>query len=348
MLRTIWRKYFADQIAARVAQRVQAIHGANNPDRILERFNVIEERFNAIEERFNAIESKMALVDRIKLLEDQVYIPNPDVQGFMSGEFLRHSTCNAGDFLHSEFNRYCSDIGLPPVFHRKMWEWVFIMHHARRTGSVGEGKCALGFGVGVERLPSFFASLATKVTATDAPPDIGIGHGWQSSGEYSSDLNDLFYPNIVREEEFARLVNFTPCDMTKIPPSFKGFNFCWSACSLEHLGSLRAGMDFIIETVEKTLVTGGVACHTTELNLSSNDKTLEEGGTVLYRKRDIVALVDELERRGHKVEPFSVAPNTLPIDNYVDVPPYQAAPHLKIRLLEYVCTSVGLIITRGS
>lgn len=334
MLKTIWRKYFADQIAARVAPRVYAMQDAKLSDHLLV--------------RLDAIESKMALVDRIKRLEDQVYIPNPDVQGFVEGPFLQHSTCSAGDFLHPEFRGYCSNIDLPPVFHRKMWEWVFILHHARRTGSVGAGKRALGFGVGVERLPSFFSSLGTEVVATDAPADIGIGHGWQSSGEYSSNLNDLFYSSIVKREEFARFVTFAPCDMTKIPNSLNGFNFCWSACSLEHLGSLRAGMDFIIETVERTLVPGGVACHTTELNLSSNDKTLEEGGTVLYRKRDIIALIEELERRGHKVEPFSIAPNTHAVDNYVDVPPYQSMPHLKIRLLEYVCTSVGLVITRGS
>ena len=36
------------------------------------------------------------------------------------------------------------------------------------------------------------------------------------------------------------------------------------------------------------------ACHATEFNLSSNDDTLREGAAVLYRKRDMLEMVDRL------------------------------------------------------
>ena len=46
-------------------------------------------------------------------------------------------------------------------------------------------------------------------------------------------------------------------------------------------------MQFFINSVETTLKIGGVACHTTEFNLSSNDETVSKGDTVLYRRRDM-------------------------------------------------------------
>lgn len=238
-------------------------------------------------------------------------------------------------------------MGLPLVFHRKYWEWVFVLHHAIRTGAVGPGKRALGFAVGAEPLPAAFARTGASVTATDAPADIGIENGWQKSGEYATRLDDLYHPDVVDRDTFERNVTFSVCDMTRIPTDLSGYDFCWSCCSFEHLGTLEAGIDFVVESVEKTLALGGIACHTTEFNLSSDNDTVEDGPTVLYRKRDILKLIDLLERRGHTVEPFSIAPDTHVLDSFVDTPPYEAPPHLKLQLIGYVSTSIGLIIHRG-
>ena len=64
---------------------------------------------------------------------------------------------------------------------------------------------------------------------------------------------------------------------------------------------------------------GGVAVHTTEYNVSSNEDTLETGGTVLFRRRD----VDDLERRlrdaGHSID-IDYTEGTTPADLHVDVP----------------------------
>ena len=92
---------------------------------------------------------------------------------------------------------------------------------------------------------------------------------------------------------------------------------------------------------------GGIACHTTELNLSSNDATVEEGLTVLYRRRDVEQLIEELTARGHSVEEFKIAPDSLAIDGYVDTPPFGPPVHLKLDLHSYTCTSAGLVIRRG-
>lgn len=106
-------------------------------------------------------------------------------------------------------------------------------------------------------------------------------------------------------------------------------------------------MQFVVNAVEKTLRVGGIAVHTTEFNASSNDPTVAEGGTVIYRLRDIEELVARLRDRGHEVQPFVIGPTAHALDYHVDVPPYQHDIHLKLLLTGYVTTSVGLVVRRG-
>ena len=145
---------------------------------------------------------------------------------------------------------------------------------------------------------------------------------------------------------FEGRVRWQICDMRDIDPALIEYDFCWSSCCFEHLGDLRAGMDFVIASVEKTLRIGGVAVHTTEFNLSSNTDTVDQGPTVIYRRQDIEHLIAELRGRGHEVDDFRLAPDSLAIDGFVDTPPY-AGPHLKLQLGQYAATSVGLVIRRG-
>ncbi|MBA4332286.1 MAG: hypothetical protein C0414_10080 [Brevundimonas sp.] len=259
---------------------------------------------------------------------------------------MPYSTCSSRDFFHPDFKRISGLIGIPEVFHRKYWEWVYVVHHAFRTGSVGPDKRGLVFGVGQETLPAVFASHGMRVTATDAPFEIGVGTGWQSGNEYAQALAAMPHGAMDRAD-FERLVEWRECDMNAIDASLVDYDFCWSSCCFEHLGDLQKGIDFVINSVEKTLKVGGVAVHTTEFNLSSNENTVTSGSTVIYRLRDIEALVQTLRDRGHTVDPVLIAPDTLVIDGYVDTPPYSAPPHLKLALEGHVSTSIGLVVRRG-
>ena len=87
-------------------------------------------------------------------------------------------------------------------------------------------------------------------------------------------------------------------------PSYE-FDFCWSCCALEHLGSLSAGLRFIERSLD-TLRPGGWAVHTTEFNLFSDAATVERGATVLYRQRDLKWLVEHLQRQGHQSAPLDL------------------------------------------
>ncbi|WP_069267652.1 hypothetical protein [Paraburkholderia nodosa] len=303
-----------------------------------EKLNELQDFVQSLPERF---EKRNA-----ELYRERIYLPPGPILG-RSDPFMLHSTCSVVDMLHPRYAEILGDIHHHFTYHRKTWEWVFVIHHLEKAGVLVEGSRGLGFGIGLERLPALFAKKGCSVLATDAPPEIGVASGWSTTGQHSSALDDLRYPSIVSNDIFNEKVSHRFCDMNAIPDDLTGFDFTWSSCCFEHLGSLEAGMQFVINSVEKTLKPGGIAVHTTEFNLSSEDETVESGPTVLYRRRDMEELVRRLRARGHDVQPFSLAPYSHPLDFHVDVPPYSGIPHMKLRLGKYAATSVGICVRRG-
>ena len=320
MLRLSWREYIARRLARTVAARL----GPELETRIAAAVAAAQS------ELLSAVDSR---VSTQKPWKSNLHVPSLAVAPSTNGPFMAYSTCSARDFFHPEFRRLCEAMGSPLAFHRKVWEWVFILYNALRTEAVGPSMRALGFAVGSEPLPAAFAQLGALVTATDAPSEIGVAQGWQKGGSHAANVDSLFRPGVVDRDTFDRNVTFAECDMMCIPPDLTGYDFCWSSCSFEHLGTLAAGLDFVVASVERTLKPGGVACHTTEFNLSSDEDTVETGPTVLYRRRDMLEVIDRLERRGHCVAPFAIAPDAHVLDSFVDTPPYDASPQLKLRLL---------------
>jgi len=262
--------------------------------------------------------------------------------------YMEYSTCSAADFLDPRFVAASVLLGQHPRFHRKLWEFVYVYHHLEAAGMLAPGRRGIGFGVGTEPLPAVFAARGAEVVATDAPPEIGVAAGWAATAQFAAGKAALPRAGLCDEATFDRLVSFQHVDMTAIPSDLAGFDFCWSACCFEHLGSLQAGLDFVANTVEHVLKPGGIAVHTTEFNLASNDATLTTGGTVIYRRRDIEALIARLRSHGHEVATLRIAPDSHPMDGWVDIPPYSSDGHLKLALGQFTATSIGLVIRRGT
>ena len=210
------------------------------------------------------------------------------------------------------------------MLHRKMWEWLFIAE---------------------EPLVALFADAGCDVVATDQPHESAVASGWTDSEvEWSGGLEGLNDFGLCDAATFAQRVAFRPVDMNALPADLTGFDFAWSSCALEHLGTLEAGLDFVVAQMA-CLRPGGVAVHTTEYLVSSNDATVEAGGTVFYRRRDIEGLVARLRRAGHDVD-IDYSLGSTPDDVHVDVPPYTDV-HLRTELAGYVTTSLALIVTKG-
>jgi hypothetical protein len=135
--------------------------------------------------------------------------------------------------------------------------------------------------------------------------------------------------------------------MNAIPADLAGsFDFCWSTCAFEHLGSIERGLGFVEASLE-TLRPGGVAVHTTEFNLRDGDETIDDWPTVLFQKRHIEALAGTLRGRGYRMEPIDFGRGQKVLDGFVDLPPYgpEVSPaHLKLLVDGFPCTSIGLIV----
>ena len=261
--------------------------------------------------------------------------------------YMSYSIPTVSDFYQEGYKSFLQRIDHKFALHRKLWEFAYIEEKLNQSGSIFNGARGLGFGCGKEPLPSLFASRGCSILATDAPSGLN-NMDWSVGDQFATKVDDLYRAKLIRKDDFYKKVSFEPCDMNNIPPRLNDFDFCWSACCLEHLGSIRHGLDFIINSVEKCLKVGGVACHTTEFNLSSNDDTLETRDLSLFRRRDIEDVCSELTRRGHEVAPLNINLGASLLDHHVDLPPFgQSHIHLKLKLEKYACTSLGVLIKRG-
>ena len=260
--------------------------------------------------------------------------------------FPQSVVCRQSSFEQPYFSYWTTRLGEGLRYHRKLWEFVFICQALWERGAIRAGARGLGFGVGLEPLPAYFASEGGQVVATDLSPDRANTAGWAQSAQHALNKEQLRRPHICPDELFDANVSLRECDMNAIPPDLTDFDFCWSACALEHLGSIELGLRFIENSVA-CLKPGGWAIHTTEFNLNSNHDTVDNLGTVLFRRQDLEALAARLTAAGHQVATFDFEPGTQPVDLYVDLPPYRAEPHLTTSLLGYSTTSVGLIVRKG-
>lgn len=199
----------------------------------------------------------------------------------------------------------------------------------------------LVFGVGREKLPSLFVSQGCQIVATDQPV---VRRRWIN--QHADSLDKIFLPEIVGREKFYNNATFRPVDMNSIPDDLVGFDFCWSACALEHLGSLRHGFDFIRSSL-KCLRPGGLAVHTTEFNLGSDTKTLEYGSDVVYREHDMMEFIKEIRDGGHDIA-LNLHPGSEPIDLKVDRDrDYNIHLRLYVRH-KILATSIGLAIRKSA
>lgn len=254
--------------------------------------------------------------------------------------------CTQSQFSEAAYQYWCSAIAEVPRTHRKQWEFCYILQALARAGMLAPGLRGLGFGVGAEPLAAVFAARGVHILATDLEPDRAQQQGWVETAQHAFGKAGLNDRALCDPAAFDRLVDFRFMDMNAIDHDLRDFDFCWSACALEHLGSIQHGLNFIEQSIA-CLKPGGIAVHTTELNCSSDTDTLDHASTVLFRKRDFMALAHRLQSRGHKIElNFDLGDGTL--DTYIDLPPYSPQNHLKLQIQTWVTTSFGLIVRKSS
>lgn len=236
-----------------------------------------------------------------------------------------------------------------PLPNRKLWEWAYIAEAAAQAGVLEPGNRALGFGVGNEPLPALFASRGLDVVATDQGAE-GTDE-WGASGQLMTGLGGLARPHLLDAATLAERVTVRNVNMNAVPDDLGTFDLVWSSCSIEHLGSPERGLDFVLETC-RMLNPGGVAVHTTELELTRRETTADYGNCAVYRIPDLEAFGDRVRAEGFEITLSFTVPMDTPEDRWIslvgvegDAAPHDVA-HLRLALHDSVTTSFGLLVRR--
>lgn len=279
-----------------------------------------------------------SVVDAAALLSQSDYsMPEPDLWEPIS------QACTQAQLEEPHYSHWCAQIGEDARMHRKQWEYCYIMQALHMNDMIKEGRSALGFGVGNEPMAAMLANNGVSVLGTDLAPQEAHNAGWIETEQHALTKQQLNARKLCDPDKFERLVDFRFMDMNNIDRDLGGeFDFCWSACAFEHLGSIAKGLEFVVNSV-RCLKPGGIAVHTTEFNCSSNDETVDNTGTVLFRRRDFEWLEHRLKSKGCRME-FNWNLGEKPIDLHIDVPPYRHDDHLKLQIEQFVVTSFGIII----
>lgn len=287
------------------------------------------------------------LIEQFGRTDGVSYVP---ASQSLEPEALGSELARVGRLESAGFRAKIAGLKMPFAHHRKLWELAYILEALEAKGKVFDGARGLAFAVGLERTPAYLAAHGCTIVATDLGAEDAFSEVWNKSDQWSGSIKDLIFEDVCPSDVMEQRVSFRPVDMNKIPDDLVGFDFTWSTCSFEHCGSIELGLQFIHEQM-KCLKPGGVAVHTTELNLSSNDATLLQGNTVLFRLQDIERLIRELEANGHDVEPLDVRLGTHELDTQVDMKDartgrFSSERHMRLKIGKYASTSIGLIITK--
>ncbi len=291
--------------------------------------------------------------------ELQKKLPVADKTTAQSHEISSRATTQ-NDVEAQWFAHWCGELNIPVTYHRKIWEFCFLLQTLHDANLLNKGLNALGFGCGEEPIPSYLASIGATVTVTDLDPDSVKGMGWAETGQHTDSLAKSWYPDIVDQKTFNENVSLRYVDMNNIPADLAGYDVCWSICALEHLGSIRKGLDFIKNSLN-TLRDGGWAIHTTEFNYLSSDKTTDNWQTVLFLRSHFELVRDELKAQGHFVAPMNFDVGNRPLDRFIDIPPFSfgegwltkeqwgnvgQAAHLKLTVDGFPSTCFGIAVQK--
>ena len=267
---------------------------------------------------------------------------------------LKSKACQQCDFECDWFFYWCQQLHVPVVYHRKLWEFCYILQALYEHDCLTPGRRGLGFGCGEEPLPSLLAAYDIAITATDLDPAESAAQGWIANSQNATSLEKIWRPGLCTRALFDKNVSLQYVDMNAIPNHFEGkYDFCWSSCALEHLGSIKNGLQFI-ENSLKTLVSGGLSIHTTEFNYLDDEETIDNYGTVLFRKRDFEELSARLTAANHEVTVLDFNVGSDFLDRFIDLPPYDSKiyahtqnAHLKLMFAGFALTSFGVIIRKS-
>jgi len=112
----------------------------------------------------------------------------PSIQEDIESDWVRH---------------WCAQLQTPVVFHRKIWELGYVLQAIFESGHMTAGARGLGFGCGVEPIPSYLAAQGVDVMMTDLTPDRAFEAGWAATNQHAETLAASHLGTIARGFDFV-------------------------------------------------------------------------------------------------------------------------------------------------
>jgi len=193
--------------------------------------------------------------------------------------------CDAADWFHPEINAIIrEELREIPRFHRKQWEFAMIFHVLRERGLLRPDSLGLSMGGGKELLLYAIASHIRQLVVTDL-------YDTQTTWDCAK-TND--------PDEFIRAGKPFPVDDNKVKAlrmdmralefEENTFDFCYSSCSIEHIGTRD---DFLLHLNEasRVLKDGGIYVLTTELGYG--EEIIEHPNNYVFTRSYLNDLFEE-------------------------------------------------------
>lgn len=253
--------------------------------------------------------------------------------------------CCAEHFDHPQFLELVKEMGEHFNIHRKLWEFASIAKVVKDHFHSLQGKQGIGFGVGTEPLTSLFAKWGGSILATDQPHGQGSVN-WQAFTQHATSLEAIHRRDVIDSESFSSLVKFQHIDMNNLPTGLGTFDLMWSSCVIEHIGGFANAKEFLTKSYH-LLNPGGLAIHTTEIELTKKPQMMVYGHDCVFRTDELIDMEHALRSLGAHLSMSFYTPVEHPYDVHVSTPPYDPAkPHLKLLLGESITTSFMLVIRK--
>ena len=260
---------------------------------------------------------------------------------------LSSRICRQSDLVSDSFRYWMAKMNHKPLMHRGYWEWFYIAQVLFERGVIKENSNGLTFSNGPGPLVALMASLGCNVTAVDLPRAISSAHDARPASQQSTILDELNDIDICQSVEFKERVKLLDVNMEQLSKNdlMEKFDFLWAGTCLSHVGSIDRGAQFILWTLE-FIKPGGVAVYTCDYNMSHSDETFESNTFSLFRRSDIEALERRLATLGHRLLHVDWHDGCGSADSYIDKAPYGSDPHLRLQILQFTVTSLGLIVMK--
>ena len=246
--------------------------------------------------------------------------------------------------LSPDFHYWISQLRLPLLINRKYWEYFVLLHQSFLAGLFERSSShVIGFGVGNEPIPAYFASQKVRVTATDYIEGPSA-EAWSGTNELLN-FEKLIRPDICSTAMFNSFITVQSVDMNNIPIQFHNkYDLCYSLCSLGHIGGFSYSRQFILESLN-VLKPGGVAIHTFEMDLDNGER-YEHPDHTIFLKADVISIIAEVKSMGFKVERHALEQGNGYLENYLDQYPFGSSPHLFLDLNGHRSLPTVLVIKK--